>query len=237
MSHLHQIGVAVHNYESTYGAFPGLAGSVEWRPTLLSFLEQPPDARTVPILGCPSDEFGTGRVCYQINDGLWQRDHNGFARVDYWTPVRTRDIVDGLSNTAAFAEKLAWPDVGGFDYPPEAFPEYWIRRIRNTAAYIADMDAFADQCRDDALLPPRTWEFYAGYNHVLTPNQNSCYNGPRTGVEHFDFWAITSTSQHPGGVLVLYADGGVRFTSDFVDRPVWRAVGTRNGGEAITADR
>jgi prepilin-type processing-associated H-X9-DG protein len=214
-------------------------GAGQWQVQLLPFLEQPSDAQIVPVYGCPSDEFGRGTLgqfSYHVNDGLWQIDANGFARADLGRPVRAADITDGLSNTAAFAEKLAWPDIGGMEYPPEALPEYRIRRIRNTADFISNMDAFADECRDNALLPPREWEVIWGYNHILTPNQNSCYNGPRTRPEHTDYWAITATSQHAGGVHALHADGSVRFVAEHVDRWAWRAVGSRNRGEVVAVD-
>ena len=42
---------------------------------------------------------------------------------------------------------------------------------------------------------------------------------------------MTSTSEHPGGVNMLSADGAIRFVSDHIDVQVWRALGTRNLGE------
>jgi hypothetical protein len=42
--------------------------------------------------------------------------------------------------------------------------------------------------------------------------------------------ALTAArSGHPGGVLVLYRDGGVRFVPDSAGLPVWRAWATRAG--------
>jgi prepilin-type processing-associated H-X9-DG protein len=43
--------------------------------------------------------------------------------------------------------------------------------------------------------------------------------------------ATTARSWHPGGVNVAFADGAVRFISESIDRPLWRSLGTRNGGE------
>ncbi len=45
--------------------------------------------------------------------------------------------------------------------------------------------------------------------------------------------AITSRSDHTGGVHTLSADGSVRFISENVALPIWRALGTRNGGEVV----
>jgi prepilin-type N-terminal cleavage/methylation domain-containing protein/prepilin-type processing-associated H-X9-DG protein len=40
-------------------------------------------------------------------------------------------------------------------------------------------------------------------------------------------------SRHPGGVNAALADGSVRFVSDSIDQGVWRALGTRAGGEVV----
>jgi hypothetical protein len=44
--------------------------------------------------------------------------------------------------------------------------------------------------------------------------------------------AVTSRSYHVGIVNVLLMDGSVRSVSDNIDLGVWRAAGTRSGGEA-----
>jgi prepilin-type processing-associated H-X9-DG protein len=43
---------------------------------------------------------------------------------------------------------------------------------------------------------------------------------------------VTSRSYHSGGVNVLLMDGSVRFVRDTLAQAVWRALGTRAGGEA-----
>ena len=42
-------------------------------------------------------------------------------------------------------------------------------------------------------------------------------------------------AQHPGGVNVLFWDGTVRFVKDAIAQKIWRALGTRNGGEVISS--
>jgi len=44
-------------------------------------------------------------------------------------------------------------------------------------------------------------------------------------------------SNHPGGANVLLADGSARFIKATVDMRTWWALGTRNGGEVISADQ
>jgi prepilin-type processing-associated H-X9-DG protein len=42
-------------------------------------------------------------------------------------------------------------------------------------------------------------------------------------------------SDHTGGVHMLYIDGGVRFISENIDLPTYRALSTIAGGEAAAA--
>ena len=47
---------------------------------------------------------------------------------------------------------------------------------------------------------------------------------------------VATRSQHPGGVNSLMADGHVQFVKNTVNVLTWQALGTRNGGEVISAD-
>ena len=51
------------------------------------------------------------------------------------------------------------------------------------------------------------------------------------------FAAITSRSYHPGGVNGLFGDGSVHFLKETIDGNVWRALGSVNSGEIISADQ
>ena len=43
----------------------------------------------------------------------------------------------------------------------------------------------------------------------------------------------TARSCHPGGVNALMGDGSLRFVMETISLPVWRGLGTRNGGEFV----
>jgi prepilin-type processing-associated H-X9-DG protein len=47
---------------------------------------------------------------------------------------------------------------------------------------------------------------------------------------------ITARSAHPGGVNALMCDGHVQFVKNSVNVLTWQSVGSRNGGEVISAD-
>ena len=64
------------------------------------------------------------------------------------------------------------------------------------------------------------------YNHAMTPQQPSCYNG--TGV----FGALsTATSGHGAVVNVAFCDGHTQSISSGIDQTAWRALGSRAGSD------
>lgn len=80
----------------------------------------------------------------------------------------------------------------------------------------------------------------SAYTHFNTPNGHSCTSTTDTAGESHAWGGaagiITATSNHPGGVNVALADGSVRFVKDTVNVQTWWAIGTRAGGEVISAD-
>jgi prepilin-type N-terminal cleavage/methylation domain-containing protein/prepilin-type processing-associated H-X9-DG protein len=79
------------------------------------------------------------------------------------------------------------------------------------------------------------------YNHFGPPNSLMCQNpqGVTVGVD--SIWGSTTgttppNSNHAGGVNVGLADGSVRFVKDTINVQTWWALGTRGGGETISAD-
>ncbi|MDR3637451.1 MAG: DUF1559 domain-containing protein [Isosphaeraceae bacterium] len=76
------------------------------------------------------------------------------------------------------------------------------------------------------------------YTHWGTPNMISCHNQTQ---ENTQVWEASNSmpsacSNHAGGVNVGMADGSVKFVKDSVSYQTWWAVGTRNGGETVSAD-
>ncbi len=60
------------------------------------------------------------------------------------------------------------------------------------------------------------------YNHVLGPNQPSCFNGGDVQAA-----IVSAGSSHSGGVNLLYGDGHVAYISNTVNLAVWRRAGAR----------
>lgn len=61
------------------------------------------------------------------------------------------------------------------------------------------------------------------------PNKRTCIFPPGRILS-------TANSCHPGGVNVTLCDGSVRFVKASINLASWRALGSRNGGEVLSAD-
>lgn len=233
-SRLKQIILASHEYEASFGKLPGTFGTNTWHVRLLPYLEDSELNETHSVYACPADPLAEGRlnlsmVSFHANHGFGGNE----GYIDQGLPLKQSDIMDGLSQTAAYGERLAVPDPTRHSYYPTPSRELWIRVFRKTAIYRADRREFAEECRDRALDPRFVTISIIGYTHTLTPNLNSCFNGPfRISPDYFKP-AVTASSLHPGGINVAIADGSVKFVSSTVDQDVWWALGTRDGGEAI----
>ncbi len=79
---------------------------------------------------------------------------------------------------------------------------------------------------------------FNSYNHWNTPNKLGC-----TAANSWDVLtggpmdALPPTSNHPGGVNVVFCDGSVHFIKNSISVQTWWALGTRNLGEVVSADQ
>lgn len=254
-TNLKQVITAYHEYEEVYGEFPGpIVDRESWSIRILPYLEQRkpeigPDgqehggAEIVPVYRCPSDPMATGSraafagMSYFPNHGHGNSKKDGIYFTAPYEAIRAADVSDGMSNTAALSERLVPPSVEDANNVGTDDDNFWRwRLIRKTANFIADFDAFADECQANSTPPQRAFVIADMYNHIQAPNRHSCTNGNRNNPESQEYMAVTATSLHPGGVNVAMADGAVRFVSDAIARPVWRALGTRNGAETAAND-
>jgi prepilin-type N-terminal cleavage/methylation domain-containing protein/prepilin-type processing-associated H-X9-DG protein len=179
----------------------------------------------------------------------------GNGAFTYGLALRTSDFTDGLSNTAFFSERTKGsgrnnatdlPTLSDIiTMPGRTDSLVSVDTMFNAcASYKPVVDTFNFMSAGRWLEGDdysNGWPFaaYDGtmYNHVAPPNWKSIDCGnyssiPDTPGEHA---IISARSAHPGVVNVCYGDGHVSTVADGIDLQVWRAIGTRSGGESVTA--
>ena len=172
-------------------------------------------------------------------------------------PVGFRDIIDGLSQTAAYSERVKGlsSSFTGYDpvKPTSAEMSVNVDSTGKTNGAFNDAipNAYYAACKaKNPFVPTGTfntsgsissgeywWDghFETGmYNHIMTPNLWSCDDAANDWVN--DAGASAVSSHHAGGVNVGFADGSVRFIKDSVSTTTWWALGSRAGGEVLSAD-
>jgi prepilin-type processing-associated H-X9-DG protein len=158
----------------------------------------------------------------------------------YLSSVRLADVTDGLSNTVFFSEKIRGTGQRDLDARSD--------QMVISAALATTLQSTLNTCRAQnpktatRLTSRQGMSWVMGemccttYNHVETPNKQTCAGTGFPGTMANMPMQIPPSSRHPGGVNTLMGDGTVRFLKDTVALPTWRALGTRNGGEVISAD-
>jgi prepilin-type processing-associated H-X9-DG protein len=79
---------------------------------------------------------------------------------------------------------------------------------------------------------------YTMFNTIIPPNSQqykwgACKAGTG-GVDVADY--IIASSNHSGGVNAMMGDGSVRFIKDSISWTIWWSLGTKDGGEVVSAD-
>jgi prepilin-type N-terminal cleavage/methylation domain-containing protein/prepilin-type processing-associated H-X9-DG protein len=167
-----------------------------------------------------------------------------------------RDITDGTAKTAVFSEWVKGT-AGGFARRNALTETYEIDSPgggsygpQNPSAAPTGLDAMVRACAVSAASARGNWDWKGeywiwaesprggGYQHTGSPNSFACfYNDGGYTFRSIVNGPVSASSLHPGGVNVAFLDGGVRFISDSIDIKVWRALGTRNGGETVDSDK
>lgn len=203
-------------------------------------------AHVISTFLCPSDaglpvEEGLGPTNYAANAGSGIKggtpfDTDGLFFVN--SQIKLREIADGTSRTAAFAESLLGEVAkGGGQQDARVVYAFTLTHpltetaCQNPRAYnYSDLRGFSWASGEYRC---------ATYNHYLLPNSPTldCMAAHLFGeldVRNAAYGWRAARSNHPGGVNVLLADGSVQSISDAVDLRVWRALSTRNAEDVAT---
>ena len=202
-------------------------------------------ARTsLGVFFCPSDfdrmpSRPWGQTNYRSCNGSSWSGRVGDGMFGQSTRIRTADVRDGMSNTAAMSERLRGHDdyeVADFDADlfrnaapwTEATFQTWCAELSNAEAASLPRNAAVANSGMNWLEGNMTW---TRYNHLLPPGAKSCANGLT-----WDGVAMTANSRHGQIVGLLLGDGSVRYVRYSVDARIWRGLGTIAGGELIPGD-
>jgi prepilin-type N-terminal cleavage/methylation domain-containing protein/prepilin-type processing-associated H-X9-DG protein len=194
------------------------------------------NALSTPTVGAPTS--------YHANQGsgvVWSIPSNptdpNFA---LWPPngvlirnggVKAGDVIDGMSHTAAFAERLIGDgDNGTVTEASDTFAP-GSRHPGVDKAYqdclAVDVNDLSKQGFSDIGFPwIRSYHSTTIYYHNMPPNGRSCMYPPGQIM-------TTASSRHTGGVNLMMCDGSARFVSSEIGRVTWQAMGSRNGEEVI----
>ncbi|WP_406697346.1 DUF1559 domain-containing protein [Singulisphaera sp. Ch08] len=255
-NNLRQIGLAIQNYAVQQGSLPSALG-FSGHARLLPHLDQvqafhavnfslTPDASanttvanlTLAGLLCPSDSPPYNGMCsYAFNVGYGfvrpPDPQNGpFGR----TTLRYADIPDGTSFTAAVSECPLGVAPGARDP---------LRSVFDTPSPLVNSSEFEQFVKQCSTVNPTTAKLNGSvrgerwalgqlgstlYNHNISINGKTCTN--HTLVQQ---GAWSAGSAHPGGAHSSFLDGHVGFQGRAIASNIWRAMGSRNGGEVVHA--
>jgi prepilin-type N-terminal cleavage/methylation domain-containing protein len=228
---LKQIGLALHNYDSSFNVFPpGVLGQHQhtWIAHTLPYMDQAPlyhlynfevgfhDALNRQAVGtrlvtflCPSIPQPVTNSPYAPtnfvgNAGSMPGSDDGLFYPD--SLLTFRDIADGTSSTIQISE--AGLGIGGW------------------AEGAVHVSGDGDNGKGFGRSVMRWWSSAPSCAKPgINPSKTNCFDGCE---QRYQF-----SSGHVGGVHVNYADGHGGFISENIDANVLRSLTTRNGGELI----
>ena len=192
-------------------------------------------------------------TCYGFNFGTWlvynpttRQGGDGIAFPN--SKITISSITDGTSNTLLASEVHAWTAYTRNGGPPST-------TVPGNAATVA---LYAASGLKDRILPATQdgtghteWanghSHHSGFTTTLAPNSNVIFVDAGVTYRNTDYAsrqegsnttsvsysALNSRSYHTGIVQSALCDGSVRSFSSNIDLSIWRALGTRDGGEVL----
>jgi hypothetical protein len=185
---------------------------------------------------------------YAVNQGTWAVLSGKASGMRYgdgaFSPTqetRPADFVDGMSNTLAVAE------VKGYTHRTSGSSNAFFTPPLPPPSSPKDLlTSFPPAAFDPAKFTHAEWVdgkvHETGFTTVFAPNTAVEFvSGGMTYDVDFvsatesslgdTYAAVTSRSNHPGGVNAVLMDGSTRFIANSIRQDIWRSLGTRAGGE------
>jgi prepilin-type N-terminal cleavage/methylation domain-containing protein/prepilin-type processing-associated H-X9-DG protein len=233
------------NFQISDGSAPGVPQNSTSQTTKLATFLCPSDIDRLTNPEGHNNYFGNTGSDPNMNNGITSGVFGGIYGAGPYVPttIGLQDITDGTSQTAAFSERVKGIGVDNDSQGPDSLNPpgsvLLLIGMPNDAEYVYShcgaLNPHAAGAPLSGLYSVGTfWHigspYGTRYNHVMPPNTWSCAD-----LHTDQLGAHTAASRHPGVVNVLYADGTVRPVKGTVNRIVWRALGTKAGGEVISA--
>ncbi len=257
-NNLNQIGLAIHNYESSFKRFPTVnanntlsggslftailpliekASEFELYDFALSNsdpVNQQVTGQQIPFFLCPSSPL---RRAVPSCDG-----DNGRAPGNYAASIGSRDYDQywsfsgrprpSLNGAIVYSDTVDGPT--GFRDFLDGTSQTMM--IGETAYNLPDYRFTSGNCTGQSRFSFTYWSNpFPGSTGITTEYAFNPRDSANDGL--FDSgWVRSFRSDHPGGVQFTFGDGGVHFLTDSIDVMVLDALATRNGGEVISHD-
>jgi|LakMenEpi03Aug12_release.lakeMendotaPanAssembly.Ray.scaffolds.fasta_scaffold95981_3 prepilin-type N-terminal cleavage/methylation domain-containing protein len=255
-NNMRQIGLALHNYESTHKRFPAgwVANEPEghpgwgWAVALLPFIEQggvqdrldsrleitaapnqPMIMQVVPTFICPSDPFAP---TFEIGEAEEHHDHadHDWGSDDHDHEPHNVDEGHKLFSIAR-SNYVAVYGTTEVDESPYAGNGAF---FGNSRIRIRD---FTDGTSNTMVIGERGSRLGGSLWHGVIPEANAAFarivgstdHGPNSPAAHFDDFG----SYHTTGAHFVMADNSVRLVPSTIDLSIYQAMATRQGGEVV----
>ena len=167
---------------------------------------------------------------------------------------RIADVTDGTTNTIAYSEALTGDEDAsvprrgngtGNSGSAKGADQLDVSVMGDVVR--ADLEACNSRFASAYSAHDRGYRWglgamgYSLFNTVVPPNGGGGkypWNSCRVDCCDLALAAnyLPASSDHPGGVNVLMADGSVRFVKNAVGPKIWWAIGTRGNSETISSD-
>jgi type II secretory pathway pseudopilin PulG len=225
---------------SQQGSVAGMRISVLICPSEINDHERPDPQPTDP-------NFQHFPLNYGVNQGTWfvysPTARSGGDGLSY--PNASLDlaaVIDGTTNTIAFAEVKAYTpylrdggNPSGSGVPPVTSPAAIAAfggSFKSNSGHTEWVDGRVHQTGVTTTFTPNTVVPYSNGGIDYSIDFNSSREG-KTATNP-TYAAVTARSFHPGGVQITLTDGSTRFVGNTIDLAIWRALGTRAGGEVVS---
>ncbi len=190
---------------------------------------------------------GLNRHIY--NNNSWQLNGPGYILSTWDTvlalyTISINSFSDGTSMTAVWSEWIKGAAAPSGGNAPNGLGEVYSSGV-TSGAYPTDFQ-FAQLC---ATIQPinanqaqqwkgEYWTYGAEqiYSHSNFPNRYACQYTDFNFDWRASITLVNASSNHPGGVNVLFMDGSVRFIKNSIGVQPWYGIATPRGGETISSD-